>query len=116
MKAQTYLNEGEGRFWRYTRDDLLVTGPEVEIPDDAVRELGETTVAEAIWAVGNRVGADVSGVEWPSNVRSLSVGDVMVVGEAAFAVDHFGVKPITSEDLQHSLEHGRARPRGRIVR
>jgi voltage-gated potassium channel Kch len=38
-----------------------------------------TLAAEAAYAIGNRMGADTEGQEWPSDVRSLSVGDVLYV-------------------------------------
>jgi hypothetical protein len=34
-------------------------------------------VAEATWFVGNRMGPDANGREWPSDVRSMCVGDVV---------------------------------------
>jgi len=38
-----------------------------------------TAAAEAMFAIGNRVACDLHGKEWPSDVRSLSVGDVLYV-------------------------------------
>lgn len=32
-----------------------------------------------LWAIGNRMACDLGGKEWPSDVRSLSVGDVAKV-------------------------------------
>ncbi|WP_326581629.1 hypothetical protein OIE69_44415 (plasmid) [Actinacidiphila glaucinigra] len=35
--------------------------------------------ADAAWVVGNRQGRDDTGQDWPSDVRSVSVGDVLAV-------------------------------------
>lgn len=40
---------------------------------------GFTAAAEAMFAIGNRMAADTEGRTWPSDVRSLSVGDVLYV-------------------------------------
>jgi predicted kinase len=38
-------------------------------------------IAEKVWFVGNRMGKDANGNAWPSNVRSMSMGDMVVIDE-----------------------------------
>ena len=42
--------------------------------------------ANAMWAIGNRERADLDGQTWPSDVRSLSVGDVLYIADPVSAV------------------------------
>jgi hypothetical protein len=55
--------------------------------------------ANEIWVIGNRQGKDEAGRTWPSGVRSLSVGDVVVVGETALAVERYGWKQVSLQGV-----------------
>lgn len=102
----TYLNDGPGRFFEYQPGDRLHVGPRVTLdaPDEA-------SALDVAWNVGNR--QPDSGVvdiqwagdhdEWPSFVRSLSAGDVLVIGETAWAVAHVGFVIIDGADLARSI-------------
>lgn len=57
-------------------------------PDDPLVPIGRAFViseadvdaaVDAMWTIGNRQGQDDDGQEWPSGVRSVSVGDVIAV-------------------------------------
>jgi len=49
-------------------------GPTIVVGDEFREGL-----AEQAWVVGNRQARDAEGQAWPSNVRSLSVGDALIV-------------------------------------
>jgi hypothetical protein len=56
------------------------------------------------WEIGNRQGADVEGRRWPSEVRSLSVGDVVYVGSEVrkfWAVARVGWMPVGAPDTEY---------------
>ena len=103
VKVQTYINLGPGIFRGY-RDglDKLEAGPQLTISGE-----DENIIAEAVFAVGNRMGADDNGQRWPSGVRSISVGDVITVGEAAMACESFGWRFILEADvIRQSIQNG----------
>jgi len=54
---------------------------DIETPHDDFNE-----AAEAMFAIGNREGTDLNGQEWPSDVRSLSVGDLLFVSRNSDSV------------------------------
>ena len=64
----------------------------------------ELAVAETVWMIGNRMGVDANGNAWPAGVRSMSVADVIVIGETAYKCAHVGWEPISTEDLAWSLD------------
>jgi len=111
MRVKTYLNDGPGRFWDYQPGDRLHVGPEVIIPDARTAPSGTPEYAglDITWAVGNRMDrawvtwAGLGGAEWPTFVRSLSAGDVLVIGETAWSVAPEGFRVIDSADLARSL-------------
>lgn len=76
VQVQTYLNDGPGRFLGYEPGDRLYQGPTVTVEVDSPEWYG---ALDAVWAVGNRMAQGVNGQEWPSYVRSLSVGDVLTI-------------------------------------
>ena len=39
---------------------------------------------EALYVVGNKMGADATGRRWPATRRSLSIGDLAVIGAASY--------------------------------
>lgn len=94
----TYLNDGPGRFFAYEPGDRLYQGPTltVDVPDSP-EWMG---ALDAAWAIGNRMGVDANGQEWPSYVRSLSAGDVLTIRifaggpVLAWGVAHFGFDAI----------------------
>lgn len=117
MEVRAFLNAGPGMFWRYAPGDALKPGPVVRLAlDDAARpdpllgsvslppEALEHAALDRAWAVGNRMGADDAGAEWPSDVRSLSVGDVLAIGEAAWSVAMFGFEALPPGALAASLD------------
>ena len=119
MRIKTYLNEGPGMFWKYQPGDKLVAGPDLDLTGriDVAGLTGqqvEEAIAEAVFAIGNRMGTDVNGKAWPRNVRSISVGDVVVIGESAWACESIGFKQIERFALDVSLSEY-AKPNERLA-
>lgn len=87
--VKVYLNETPGsRFDHYEPTATFREVPDVFAFDGD--EGIEDGVLNAMWAVGNRMDADHIGHRYPGTSRSLSVGDVIVIGEQAFAVASTG--------------------------
>lgn len=117
MKVTVYHNNARGSFGGYEADDAdLVKVHEVEVPmdvrpggalaalevlyerynigecDDALAYRGIRIVDEVVEDDGSGKAIHHEGGIY--GIRSLSVGDVMVVGEVAYAVASFGFDPI----------------------
>jgi hypothetical protein len=74
---------------------------------DLVLELaasGPRSAADRAWDIGNRMGADDSQRSWPSDVRSLSVGDVLKV-ESGSVVDCLTVVGVDWHHLGSKLDN-----------
>lgn len=109
MKATVWMNEAEAdRFRRFDRETSalreaytveLVVGD--ELPDAPV-------LLERVYRAANRV--DGSPVEQvPTGERSLSMGDVVVLGEGAWSVAAFGFEPVSAIAFVEAAErHARA--------
>jgi hypothetical protein len=76
VKVRVMLNVGEDNFWGYRPDSELAEVGDFVVETDT--SLGPEAVAEMMWEVGNKRAADANGKRWPSDVRSLSKGDVLV--------------------------------------
>lgn len=105
IAVHTFLNLGAGIFVRFLDDDALMAGPVVEI---AATDAAD--VLDATYVVGNRMGADAHGRSWPSQVRSLSVGDVLVVEGSAFVVAPIGFEPVDVARVERACREGVRRP------
>jgi len=122
MKVRALLNEGPGMFWRYQPGDRLVEGPTIVLADHAVAaiteglsvEQADHAIADAIWPIGNKQVPDSIGNFWPRTVRSLSTGDVLIIGEAAYAVASAGWTMVDPFALSVSLSD-MARPNERLA-
>lgn len=78
-----YMNESEYHFGGYLPGHTVQ-----EVMAFDVLATSPLRAAEQMWTIGNRMGADVHGAEWPTNVRSLSVGDVLKVFEHDYTKPH----------------------------
>lgn len=88
-----FLNVSDGNFFGYKPEHTLAdAGVELEVA-------GSTPEAAAgvAFEIGNRVGSDLNLTTWPSDIRSVSVGDLVRVKETFgagrltfFSVDSFG--------------------------
>ncbi len=79
-----YMNVSEDNFFGYDHNDDLATADDlvlrVDTPDWC-------SAAERAYSIGNRAEPDTNGRSWPSDVRSVSVGDVVrVVADGANAI------------------------------
>jgi hypothetical protein len=90
--AQAYMNISKGHYDGYREDHIVVSAP------DLIFRVDEHTAAEDMFSIGNRMSTDLDGASWPSDVRSVSVGDVIGVGHQSkrvfFAVEPVGFKPV----------------------
>lgn len=95
--VQVFKNCDRDNFDGYQPGHALATAHDLQLHLD-----GETGAhaAEHAFSIGNRVGSDVHGRSWPSDVTSVSVGDVMVVRphdgayEVIYAVERIGFHPL----------------------
>lgn len=107
MRVTVYLNEGPGRFFKFDPAEarlLLAAAFELDPKDWPVEHL-----LSHIYEQLNVGGDMVEATEWTERYRanrnrSLSVGDVVVLGETAWAVASFGFDRITTEALQGAME------------
>ena len=105
MTALTNETRGSRFFEFHTGDHFNFAGAYTfDVDDDAFGTADAwAELDEAMFAVGNRQRLDANGNGWPSFVRSLSVGDVVLVGApdsfdanggwaVAHAVENFGFR------------------------
>lgn len=115
MKVKVYLNEGPGRFINYevTMAQLRLAA-EFEIDPEFYFTLLKTpqgridAILGMIFEQLNVGGEFVTATEWTTKYRanrnrSLSVGDVVTLDETAWAVQSFGFRQISTEDLEGAI-------------
>jgi hypothetical protein len=104
VRVETFENMDSG-FMPYTPGDRLVQRVTLRLPVTA------DGVQEVAWCIGNRDGEDADGQRWPSNVRSMSVGDVIHIVELDewHAVASLGFESI-ERPAESSLDHFYAQP------
>lgn len=105
VTAKVFHNETPGdRFFMYNpKTSVLTFAHDVEVEDGATN-----TILEKVFRAANRV--DGSAVEQiPDGVRSLSVGDVVVVKGQVFACDMIGWTKVEDGDLFDSVTRGSIR-------
>ncbi|MGW3390520.1 hypothetical protein [Streptomyces cinereoruber] len=74
---------------------------------DAIR--GHETAAEAAFEVGNHQRADDSGTYWPTDSRSVSVGDVIKVTSPDHRILHLRVDPTGFTPVPEPTIHATSR-------
>src|SRR5512139_3174672 len=98
MRIQVYLNEGQDNFFgfrnKFADDPRLRLAAEFDLADPTGTETVYTRLHEVFEQLnigGDLVPAkDYTEAYRAAGNRSLSVGDVVVVGEVAYAVASFG--------------------------
>ncbi len=103
----TFLNDGDGRFFRYEDTDRLVPGPALDVEADGLDE-----ALDIAWRIGNRMHPSFP---WPSNVRSLSVGDVLLILDSpmvGYAVADAGFTALSADAVLRSVAYGKVSERG----
>jgi hypothetical protein len=74
FSISVYLNEGPTRMWEYKPGDPLQW-----VTDHIVVAESKDEALEVLWRIGNKMGPDASGGDYPSNQRSMCMGDVALV-------------------------------------
>lgn len=103
-----YLNDSRASTFGFTPDDSqlrLAARFTIPAPADA---RAAVEALEGIYVQLNIGGDLVAALDYTEGYRaagnrSLSVGDVVVIGEAAFAVARFGFEPISAAALSAAL-------------
>lgn len=97
--VSTWMNVGDGTMWEFRPGrDYLERGPRVRVEADSVDE-----ALEKVWVVGNRMGPDADGNSWPSECRSMCMGDVVFIGAIGsglaefWSCEAFGWKPVDGD-------------------
>ena len=120
--SSTLLN-GTSCFQPYTEGDALAYDARTVLQVEADSMVG---ALNRIFAIGNRQGRDAFGREWSSDIRSISVGDVIhiatinelrITNHAAYAVEPVGFRRLDSIPSPRFgetalVELGVARPAG----
>lgn len=81
-KVQALVNVGPNVFHEYRREDPLawVTDRATDEPITFILTASDALgAAEGMYVVGNKMAGDHNGLRWPSDIRSLSISDVVVV-------------------------------------
>lgn len=104
MLCKIYLNDGENHFLGFLPDFAELTMVHsFETSESEDKLLGVKGTAEMIFEFTNTRRGPIGKAFNEKMLRSLSVGDVVTVGETAWAVDRIGFVPISTEDLQNSI-------------
>lgn len=117
-RVVAYVNVGPDNFSGYRPGAPLAEVRPDYLPDAPLRPTfwlvwatSPERAAERFFAVGNRMEQDAGDRDWPSDVRSLSVGDVLAVKAAAkglpkaltfYAVERFGWRELPSAEVDSS--------------
>lgn len=104
MNVTVYMNTDPNNFDGYKPHHALATD------DDLTLLVNDE---EEAFVVGNRMGADLNGKTWPSDVRSVSVGDVIHIHPDSYvSIERFGFKEIpTPDNIVPLAGHGRVTSR-----
>lgn len=111
VEVTAYINVDSDYWTPWEPGKRLATDPALTMTVNAKDPM---EAAMRMWVIGNRMDEDAAGRTWPSGVRSLSIGDVVVIGETALAVAHVGWKPVSLSavepgDRSLMVEAGHAR-------
>lgn len=104
VNVKIYLNDGEDHFYGFRNkfannpELTLVHKFELEVPAPDVHQVLDWCFAE--FNVGN---GEYAKAYRAKRLRSLSVGDVVTVGEGAWACESVSWVPITTEELQNAV-------------
>jgi hypothetical protein len=108
VKIKIYLNDGEDHFFGFVND--FANNPELTmVYSFDISEMFPGVLADVpavlAWCFQEfNVGEGKHAQEYRSRwLRSLSVGDVVVVGETAWACGHVGWTKITTEQLNNAI-------------
>ncbi|UOW93377.1 hypothetical protein SEA_LABELLE_51 [Mycobacterium phage Labelle] len=110
MKIKIYLNDGEDHFFgfhnKFANRPELTMVHSLETTDDFDGVLTEEKIFEILaWVFYEfNIGESQHAKAYRAKLlRSLSVGDVVVVGETAWACESIGWKRLTTDELQAAI-------------
>jgi hypothetical protein len=119
MQCKVYLNEARGSFFGFktpTDRGSLADDPELimcmkfDVPDHFanVTPYMDIDYPDGLDHVFKELNVDYPLTDWAKDyrerrLRSLSVGDVVVLGETAWAVESCGWRRITTDELQSAI-------------
>lgn len=115
-RVTAYMNTDPENYAGYSRRHALANSGETY----NIQAGSPESAAERMFAVGNRVEADAEGAKWPSDIRSISVGDVLAIREADskqyvfYAVDSIGWQAIDLPDNPTTALAGHPRVTRRV--
>lgn len=111
MKCKVYLNESRDSFFGFTNefsDPELVLSHEFEMEDRYAYANGQTVSPDGLHVIFSELNIDAPTFGWSlewrvKKLRSLSVGDVVVLGESAWACESIGWRKISAEELSNAI-------------
>lgn len=109
MLVKVYLNDGKDHFYGF--HNQFANNPELTMVHSF--EMSEwpgvpPKMDSVLSYVYESLNVDDPAAKWAKEyrakyLRSLSVGDVVAIGEAAWSVEPIGFKRITTEELQNAI-------------
>jgi hypothetical protein len=114
MKTQVFLNTSRDSYRGFGTDAQLHKAAEFELAPEimALRDGQPIRALEHVFEQLNVGGDIVPATDWTrdyraAGYRSLSVGDVVVLGETAHAVGRFGWERVTTDQLVDAIDTSR---------
>ncbi|MFE1786248.1 hypothetical protein ACFW9F_27660 [Streptomyces sp. NPDC059506] len=80
--------------------EVTTNGTPLRLTFNADRVTDSHSAADAAFVVGNAQGSDDMEQNWPADVRSLSVGDVLAVTGPDGATVHLRIDPVGFSEIQ----------------
>lgn len=71
-------------------EGYIENDPLIHVGDFHVDAIDEQEALDKAWVIGNREGFDIDGLDWPRQFRSMSISDVVIIGETAYACEPVG--------------------------
>jgi hypothetical protein len=101
LDVTIYVKVGGELFGSYGQgDDLAEVGTfAVEVPLDSAKPF--LAAAEAAFVLGQKMGTDAKGRDYPRDVRSVSKGDVIRVTRQDEYLGHFAVESFGFQQIPH---------------
>lgn len=111
MKCKVYLNESRDSFFGFANkfsDPELVLSHEFEMEDRLAYANGQTASPDGLHIIFWQLNVDQPTESWSlewrvKKLRSLSVGDVVVLGESAWACESIGWRKISAQELLDAI-------------
>ncbi len=99
IDVRVLLNQSEENFRGYRHGATLSEVAAFELPEELVSQIADGVPVQALELVFRELNIDTPTAEWAlryrlNRNRSLSVGDVVIVGELAYAVESCGWAPV----------------------